>query len=176
MKFRNKNYSKGFTLIELMVVISIISLLSSLIFASLSTSRAKGRDALRMQTLRQYEKALASYYAVNNSYPTTSGTWRGRQTTAGCGTIASSFFIPGLNPTYIKDGSGPYPGGIWDPNYSAVGCYYGYLYISDGVGYKLLSSMLPETVFPVLPESPFYDPARFTYALSLCEGTTACAY
>lgn len=55
------NRRKGFTLIELLVVIAIIALLSSIIFAMLSTSRAKGRDARRLADLSQVSKAISVY-------------------------------------------------------------------------------------------------------------------
>ncbi len=42
---------KGFTLIELLVVIAIIAVLSSIVLASLNTSRAKGADAAVKQNL-----------------------------------------------------------------------------------------------------------------------------
>ena len=59
----------GFTLIELLVVVAIISLLSSVVFASLNTARAKGRDAKRISDLRQFQNALELYYAKYGSYP-----------------------------------------------------------------------------------------------------------
>lgn len=61
----------GFTLIELMVVISIISLLSSVLLASLSTARMKARDAERLSATRSVVNALELYYAKNNHYPCT---------------------------------------------------------------------------------------------------------
>jgi prepilin-type N-terminal cleavage/methylation domain-containing protein len=63
------NSKKGFTLIELMVVISIIALLSSVVLAALQDSRAKGRDAARIQAMIQVRNALQLYFADNGVYP-----------------------------------------------------------------------------------------------------------
>lgn len=60
---------KAFTLIELLVVISIISFLSSITLASLNTARAKGRDAFRIQSLKELQKAVELYYDKNGEYP-----------------------------------------------------------------------------------------------------------
>ena len=60
----------GFTLIELLVVIAIISLLSSIVLASLSQARAKARDSKRVQDLIQLRNALELYALDNNGlYP-----------------------------------------------------------------------------------------------------------
>jgi prepilin-type N-terminal cleavage/methylation domain-containing protein len=48
----------GFTLIELLVVVAIIGLLASIILASLSTARQKGRDARRLSDLREMANTL----------------------------------------------------------------------------------------------------------------------
>lgn len=61
---------RGFTLVELLVVISIISLLSSVVFASVNSARAKGRDAKRFSDLKAIETALQRYYDTNGFYPT----------------------------------------------------------------------------------------------------------
>ncbi|HEY5383442.1 MAG TPA: prepilin-type N-terminal cleavage/methylation domain-containing protein [Candidatus Paceibacterota bacterium] len=60
---------RGFTLIELLVVIAIIGILASIIAVSLSSARAKGRDAKRISDIRSMQLALEEYYNDNSSYP-----------------------------------------------------------------------------------------------------------
>jgi len=60
----------GFTLIELLVVIAIISILSSVVLASLNSARQKGRDARRVSDMKQIQLALELYYDNNSQYPT----------------------------------------------------------------------------------------------------------
>jgi prepilin-type N-terminal cleavage/methylation domain-containing protein len=68
----NSNLSKGFTLIELMVVISIIALLSSIVLASIKDARTKAVEASYHQYLKQYATALELYRNDNQgNYPTT---------------------------------------------------------------------------------------------------------
>src|SRR3989338_132233 len=59
----------GFRLIELLVVVAIISLLSSIVMASLNSARAKARDAQRKENLHQLDTALRMYYLDNNDFP-----------------------------------------------------------------------------------------------------------
>ena len=61
--------SKGFTLVELLVVIAIIGILAGIIMASLSTARAKGRDAKRVSDIKQIQLALELYYDACGNYP-----------------------------------------------------------------------------------------------------------
>jgi len=59
----------GFTLIELLVVIAIIGILSSVVLTSLTSARAKGRDARRISDISQLRLALELYYDSQQSYP-----------------------------------------------------------------------------------------------------------
>lgn len=60
---------RGFTLIELMVVIALIGLFASIILASLGTARAKGRDAKRLSDIKNIQIALQLYYGAHGQYP-----------------------------------------------------------------------------------------------------------
>lgn len=64
-----KNLSKkGFTLVELLVVISIIGLLSTIAVVSLGSARTKARDAKRIADVKQISTSLEQYYADVGSY------------------------------------------------------------------------------------------------------------
>ncbi len=71
-KYINSGRS-GFTLIELLVVIAIITILSTLVLASLNKARLKARDVKRLSDMRQVMNALEFYYDENGQYPTPDG-------------------------------------------------------------------------------------------------------
>lgn len=69
--------TKGFTLIELLVVIAIIALLSSVVLASLTSARAKGKDATIKAQMAQMRSQSALYYSnTGNFYGSVSGGYR----------------------------------------------------------------------------------------------------
>lgn len=63
----------GFTLVEILVVVSIIGLLSSIVLVGLGSFRARGRDARRVADLRETQNALELYYGKFGGYPLTTG-------------------------------------------------------------------------------------------------------
>lgn len=63
---------KGFTLIELMVVIAIIGVVFSIIITSAALVRKNSQDAQRQSDLRSIQSALEQYNADQTFYPTTS--------------------------------------------------------------------------------------------------------
>ncbi len=63
------SFSKGFTLVELLVVISIISLLSSIVLTSVNSARAKARDARKMADFRAISTALQLFFDKTGGMP-----------------------------------------------------------------------------------------------------------
>lgn len=60
------NRSRGFTLLELLVVISIIAILVGLTTASFSTAQRKARDSKRRGDVKAMQNAFEQYYSGNN--------------------------------------------------------------------------------------------------------------
>lgn len=60
---------KGFTIIELLVVIVIIGILVALLLPNLFSAQQRGRDADRKNDLKTVQQQLEAYYSDNNAYP-----------------------------------------------------------------------------------------------------------
>lgn len=88
---------KGFTLLEVLIVIAIIGILVSIGLASYSTAQSKSRDAKRRGDLKAMQNAWEQYYAAsaNASYPTS------------CSFATLSTYLPAGLPTDPQDGD-PY--------------------------------------------------------------------
>lgn len=67
----NIKNKKGFTLVELLVVISIIGILSSLSTISVNIARERARDAKRQSDMAQVQLALYLYFDDNLRFPVT---------------------------------------------------------------------------------------------------------
>ena len=61
---------KGFTLVELMIVIAIIGILAAVLYPSLMGYLERTRDTNRQQAMNQVGTALGTYFADMNAYPT----------------------------------------------------------------------------------------------------------
>jgi prepilin-type N-terminal cleavage/methylation domain-containing protein len=62
---------RAFTLVELLVVISIIGLLSTIAVVSLGSARTKTRDGKRIADIKQISTAMQLYYDDKGTYPNT---------------------------------------------------------------------------------------------------------
>lgn len=63
------NMKKGFTLIELVIVIAIIGILASIVLVGLGGFRANARDAKRIAEIGQMQNALELYFGKCGYYP-----------------------------------------------------------------------------------------------------------
>lgn len=61
--------SRGFTLVELLIVIAIIAILTGIVITSLTSSKAKSRDAQRVSDTNQLQLALEQFFDRCGFYP-----------------------------------------------------------------------------------------------------------
>jgi prepilin-type N-terminal cleavage/methylation domain-containing protein len=69
MVFRMNSSKKGFTLVELMVVVALILVMATIIMAAVSQARQNTREKKRLSDLANIEFALTLYKEKNRSYP-----------------------------------------------------------------------------------------------------------
>lgn len=117
--------NKGFTLIELIVVVGILAILSTFLLTVLNPFEQfkKAQDARRKSDLAQIQKALETYYQDNTAYPT--------------GTSGSSYEM------FTSDGIKNF-GDSWGQYMTIIPKDIGtrrYIYVSDGQSYYIYASL-----------------------------------
>jgi prepilin-type N-terminal cleavage/methylation domain-containing protein len=65
------NRQRGFTIVELLIVIVVIGILAALVIVQFTNVQARARDAERKSDIRALESKVAEYYALNGNYPLT---------------------------------------------------------------------------------------------------------
>lgn len=148
----NKKCFYGFTLVELLVVISIIGILSSFAIVSLNSARIKARDALRKGDMAQLRTALNLYFDDNIFYPSC-GTWDGGAPDFGANVGNNdgdgSWCYNNILQTDLTTGARPYMGSLpKDPKNptnmdlaNGGNDTYIYRYVSDGSQYALVYTL-----------------------------------
>lgn len=94
---------RGFTLIELMVVVAIIALLSALSMAALNVTRKGARDAQRLSSLRELQTGLELYYTARGEYPAGDGAGTGGWDTPGDGTFMTALVDGDFMQAHVRD-------------------------------------------------------------------------
>jgi|GEM_PF-918809 len=93
---------KGFTLIEMLVVVGIIGLLSIMSIQGFTTQQRRARDARRIADIGALGISIESYYSSHNSYPSdSSATADGKVITSNLVVLANEGLINNL-PTDPK--------------------------------------------------------------------------
>lgn len=160
----------GFTLIEILVVATIIGLLASIAATSYSSLTRSSRDARRKTDLEQMRASLEMYRNTNGAYPSTGGTGNWHGACSGYGSYpdtGAGGYIPGLAPTYMQ--ALPH-----DPRESIANTLFNagcaasqtcYLYTSDGANYKLLAHCTNENA--IASTDSYKDPHRPSYSYAV---------
>lgn len=122
-----KRRLKGFTIVELVIVIAVIGILAAITVAAFNGIQSRARNAESQSTINGLAKQIEVYNIRQGSYPSTGGLSVGR-TDDNCiiGTSQTDW-IP--NIPNLPQSNPPYDG-AQDP----VGCY---IYASDGANYVL---------------------------------------
>ena len=160
--------NKGFTLIEIALVISIIGIFSMVAYSTFSDSRAQSRDKVRAASLQQLQLALELYKDKNGRYPVAGcarGTnWVGPGThPVGWGNATDCpDYIVGLAPEFI-------PALPRDPKDELVNGV-GFIYRTDtnGTTYKVLANWAVEVLLVTSYDNELARCPR-DYNLSYCD-------
>lgn len=175
---------RGFTLIELMVVMSVVSVLATAISTAVSSVRTRSRDSIRKQSLTELRTALELYHSTYNQYPfpgegnywyssNPGGDPPNEQGGFLNGNDNNGDWIPGLVasgaiaklPQDPKGGKSDIQ--ICTTHNNPLNYYRSFTYQStNGTGYKLLSHCAPEG--SMSNSDPFYDPIRSNHAWMVC--------
>lgn len=123
---------KGFTLIEMLVVIAIISILIGIGVNTFTIAQKKARDVRRKADIRSIQTALELYKQDTGVYPPSVGDWVKSTTDS---------WIPGLVPNYIPKVPRDPSANDTDPWVDGGNRYaYGYT-SSDGQKYNLVAQL-----------------------------------
>lgn len=94
----NKIRRKGFTLVELLVVIVVLGILVSISVVAYNGTQGRARDSRRQNDISEIAKALEVYYAVNHDYPTSGGATATTNTWTTTADASWASFVTALKP------------------------------------------------------------------------------
>jgi len=134
-----KNKRKGFTLIEMLIVIALIGILAGVVISviNIPKTQARSRDSKRVGDIKRIQTALELYFADNRRYP-----------------VNTSFSyvhtaLSSISPTYIDQIPLDPLNGQNTSNTSSMRCMnnnyvHGYYYISNSNGAKYVITTIME--------------------------------
>lgn len=115
----------GFTLVELLITITILSVLSGIGFVAFRDQQSRGNDSRRKQDLKSIQLALRIYFERNGKYPCTDG-WQTSQTsgnwisdTCKNNTVLGSDYISAVPHDPKSDDGNPISEGVFGYSYNS---------------------------------------------------------
>lgn len=97
-----KSKEKGFTIVELLIVIVVIGILAALVVTTFSGIQKKGRDSERKTDIGAVHSQLEAYHATNGRYPTLANL---QSTVPNTGWVAQN--LKGLSADALSDPKNP---------------------------------------------------------------------
>jgi len=164
MMIKNK---KGFTLIEILIVVAIIAILASVVLVGLGPTQQSGRDARRLSDLHEVQNGLELFYNKCGYYP-------GEINAGACGTTATTGYSTGATPmnTALTSAGLQISTVPLDPTNSGVHIYY---YRTNGASASqyLLATVLENANNSVFTSYTAPDASGYGNGDAL-PGTTGC--
>ena len=132
--FSLKKQSKGFTIVELLIVIVIIGILATLVIVTFTGIQQKARDSQRKTDIGAVNSHITAYYAETGTYPT-------------LGMLQDSAWVSahmkGLDPAALDDPKGAVGSGL---GATASGTQYGYSATAGGAACPAETGTSPDQV------------------------------
>jgi general secretion pathway protein G len=129
-------HKKGFTIVEIIIVITVIGILATIAIVSYNGAQVRARNATRLNDMKAVEELLETYFAQHREYPKTTNNpqsnWKAIDvyTDKNCPNGSSQAdWVPGLADN-LPQSDQSYAVGVD----GAQGCY---LYASNGSQYVL---------------------------------------
>ncbi len=142
-------FKRGFTIVEIMVVIAVVSIVAGTILITSQTSGQKSRDAERKADLKALQAAVELYKLKYGRYPegcndngSWDGVWSGELgTTYACTNGSAEYIKNDLSATTEEENFSPQfiPRLPADPKLNGSGSGYVYATNPDGTSYKIMA-------------------------------------
>jgi len=154
---------RGFTLVEIMIVVAIIALLAAIAIPNVLRGRATANESAAIGNMRALVSSLEMYRSVNNLYPFAAANWVSYMYT----TPDPDFGPPSFN--HVMDGSACPPG-------AASSCTQGYRYTYvSAAGSVYTLSAIPDVLGNTGTRSFFVDESGvIRHELGNSGATVAC--
>lgn len=82
----NKNTSRGFTIVELLIVIVVIAILAAITIVAYNGIQNRAKTSSAQSAAANLDKKIETYNALNGQYPNTADTVTCQGTSGACGT------------------------------------------------------------------------------------------